>query len=108
MTSHQHPPEKSSHRTSVIDVGQMLSPLSARGVEKQLAKLPGIHHVDVNYVAGSATVMYDESVIDLRTIKAKVEECGHHCSGELLPRHVCESVDPPGEAVAAMRAPGST
>ena len=54
-------------KTSVIEVGGMLSALSARGVEKQLAKLPGVHKAEVNYVAGSATVVYDETVTDLKT-----------------------------------------
>jgi Cu2+-exporting ATPase len=76
-------------KTSIVDIGGLFSTLSARGVEKQLAKLPGVHHVDVNYVAGSATVTYDETVTDLKTIKARVHECGYHCTGEMLPKHVC-------------------
>jgi Cu2+-exporting ATPase len=77
-------------KTTVIDVRDLLSPLSARGVEKQLAKLPGIMQIDVNSVSGSATVLYDEAVVEFSTIRAKVRECGHHCGGELAPRHVCE------------------
>lgn len=74
----------------------MLSALSARGVEKQLAKLPGVHEAEVNYVAGSATVVHDETVIDLKTIKAWVHECGYHCTGEMLPKRACVPEDPPG------------
>jgi Cu2+-exporting ATPase len=80
----------------------MLSPLSARGVEKQLGRLRGVKKVEVNYVAGSATVTYDEAQTDLKTIKAKVHECGYHCGGEMVPRHVCAPEDPPGEAAALM------
>lgn len=82
-------------KTSVIEVSGMLSALSARGVEKQLAKLPGVHKVEVNYVAGSATVVYDETVTDLKTIKARVHACGYHCTGEMLPKHLCAPEDPP-------------
>ena len=71
-------------RTIVIEVSSLFSALSARGVEKQLVKLAGVDKVEVNYVAGSATVVYDESVIELKTIKAKVHECGYHCAGERL------------------------
>lgn len=46
-------------KTGIIEVGGLLSTLSARGVEKQLSKLPGVTKVEVNYVAGSATVVYD-------------------------------------------------
>ena len=90
-------------KTSIVEVGGLVSVLSARGVEKQLAKLPGVRKAEVNYVAGSATVAYDEAVVDLKTIKARIHECGYHCAGEQLPRHICEPGDPPGEAaVAAM------
>ncbi|MEW6681483.1 MAG: heavy metal translocating P-type ATPase [Nitrospirota bacterium] len=87
-------------KTSVIEVGGMLSALSARGVEKRLSRLPGVQRVEVNYVAGSATVTYDETVTDLKAIKAAVHACGYHCSGERLPKHVCVPEDPPGAAVA--------
>ena len=85
-------------KTSVIDVRDLLSPLSARGVEKQLAKLPGIKQVEVNNVSGGATVSYDETQTDLGTIKAKLRECGHHCGGELVPKHLCEHEHPAGHA----------
>ncbi len=81
----------------------MLSVLSARGVEKQVARLPGVKRVEVNYAAGSATVVYDETRLNLKTLKARVRECGYHCGGELTPKHVCAPEDPP--AVAAAPAP---
>ena len=84
-------------KTSTIEVGGVLSPLSDMGVEKQLTRLPGVHHVNVDYATQSATVTYDESVVDLATIKARVRDCGFHCRGERLPRHVCETDDPPVE-----------
>ncbi len=87
-------------KTSTIDVGGLLSALSGRGVEKRLAKLRGVERVDVNYVSGSATVAYDEALTDLKTIKAGVDQCGFHCGGELVPRHVCEPEDPPAQAAA--------
>lgn len=40
-------------RTVTIEVRGLLSVLSARGVEKQLAKLPGVHKAEVNYIADS-------------------------------------------------------
>ncbi len=82
-------------KTATIEISGLLSALSSLGVEKQLAKLPGIHKAEVNYVAGSATVAYDETIIDLKTIKHKVHECGYHCAGEQMPKHVCVPEDPP-------------
>ena len=87
-------------KTTTIEVGGLLSALSAIGVQKQLARLPGVKKAEVNYVSGSATVNFDETVTDLRAIKAKVHECGYHCAGEQVPRHVCVPDDPPGEALA--------
>src|SRR3970040_2552885 len=78
----------------------MLSTLCAHGVQKHLTRLPGVKKAEVNYVAGSATVTYDDTVTDVKAIKAKVHECGYHCSGEVLPKHVCAPDDPPSEAVA--------
>ena len=63
----------------------MLSPLSARGVEKQLGRLRGVKKVEVNYVAGSATVTYDEAQTDLKTIKAKVHEAVIIAAGRWCP-----------------------
>jgi Cu2+-exporting ATPase len=88
-------------KTSVIEVGGLLSALSAHGVQKQLARLRGVTRAEVNYVAGSATLTYDETLTDLKAIKAKVHECGYHCSGERLPKHVCVPDDPPGDVSAA-------
>ena len=85
-------------KTIVIDVHDLLSPLSARGVEKQLAKLPGVKQIDVNSVSGSARIVYDETLTTLNAITTKVRECGHHCSGESVPKHLCAQELPPGNA----------
>ncbi|GEM_PF-1395558 len=79
--------------TSTIEVGELVSTLSAAGVERQLSSLPGVQHVDVNYVAGSATVHYDESRVTLETIRQRVLDCGYHCRGELVPAHACDPAD---------------
>jgi Cu2+-exporting ATPase len=76
-------------KTSTVEVGELVSSLSAAGVQRQIAALPGVHHVDVNYVAGSATVHYDETQVTLETIRQRIVDCGYHCRGEMLPAHVC-------------------
>ncbi|MBI5716363.1 MAG: copper-translocating P-type ATPase [Burkholderiales bacterium] len=84
-------------KTSTVEVGELVSSLSAAGVQRQIAALPGVHHVDVNYVAGSATVHYDETKCSLEDIRRRIVECGYHCRGEMLPAHVCR---PEGHADA--------
>jgi P-type Cu2+ transporter len=81
-------------KTVTIDVSGLISVLSALGVEKQLSKLPGVLKAEVNYVAGSATVTFDERNIDLATLENEVRQCGYHCTGEQLPRHICAPEDP--------------
>ena len=93
-------------KTSVIEVGGLFSALCALGVEKRLRTLPGVQRANVSYPSGSATVVYDETKVDLPTIKAQVRECGYACSGELTPKHVCEPEDPPGDAAAAVALEG--
>jgi len=99
--SHYLRDEEETMKTVTIEVGNLLSALSALGVEKQLMKLPGVHKAEVNYVAGSATLVYDETVTDIKTIKARVHECGYHCAGERLPKHICVPEDPPAAAAIA-------
>ncbi len=82
-------------KTSTIEVGELVSTLSAAGVQRQLSTLPGVFHADVNYVAGSATVHYDEAKITLDAIRQRVVDCGYHCRGELAPAHVCEPAGRP-------------
>ena len=81
-------------RTAVIEVSGLISPLSSQGVEKQLSKLRGIEKASVNYASGSATVTFDEKEIGLVEIETKIAECGYHCGGELLPKHLCEKEQP--------------
>lgn len=73
-------------------------------VEKQLAKLAGVMRAEVNYVAGSAIVVYNETALDLKVINARVHECGYDCAGERVPQLVFAAEDPPDEAAAV---PGS-
>ena len=81
-------------KTSTVEVGELVSTLSATGVQRQLDTLAGVHHADVNYVAGSATVHYDESKVTLEAIRQRVIDCGYHCRGELVPAHVCDEASP--------------
>src|SRR5574342_752076 len=90
-------------KTTVINLEGVESVLSCAGVEKQLCKHPGIHKVETNFMTGTATVHYDESVT-LAEIKRCVAECGYGCSGECLPEHVCKPGDPPAAMATAAHA----
>ena len=64
-------------KTSVIEVHDMLSVLSVDAVEERIGKVPGVESVTVNYAAGSATVRYDETRLELADIRSGVRQIGY-------------------------------
>ena len=64
-------------KTSVIDVHDMLSVLSVDDVEQRIGEVPGVKSVTVNYAAGSATVRYDETRLEVADIKSAVRQRGY-------------------------------
>ncbi|HEY8326890.1 MAG TPA: heavy metal translocating P-type ATPase [Rhodanobacter sp.] len=83
--------------TMNFEVGGLVSSMSAHGVEKQLSRLRGVTAVQVNYVAGSASVSLDPGQTTPEAIRRAIEECGYHCSGEATPLHVCAPHDAPAK-----------
>jgi Cu2+-exporting ATPase len=78
-------------KTVTLDVGGMLSKLDYRAVEKQLARIPGVRRATASIASNSATVEYDETVTGVAALKDKINECGFHCTGQIMPKHVCDS-----------------
>jgi Cu2+-exporting ATPase len=74
-------------KTSVIDVHDMLSVLSVPGVEKRIGEVPGVESVTVNHAAGSATVRYDETRLDVGDIKSDVRQRGYESADDNPPAH---------------------
>jgi len=94
--------------SATFEVGNLLSPLSARGVEKRLAAIPGVVSASVNPVPASATVSFDPARVTRERIRSTIEDCGHHCAGELTPKHVCEAApDPAGHVTHAHTGDGA-
>jgi Cu2+-exporting ATPase len=96
-------------KTSVIEVHDMLSVLSVVGVEERIGKVPGVESVTVNFAAGSATVRYDETRLQIADIKAGVRQIGYESSGETPPGHPSESKAPhkhPEEPASKALPPG--
>ncbi|MDE3088792.1 MAG: copper-translocating P-type ATPase [Chloroflexota bacterium] len=88
-------------KETILQIDGWMSCLDARGVEKRLRAQRGVHHVEANFMSGTATVHYDEAQVSLADLKRFVGECGCDCAGESVPRHIVKPSDPPA-AVATM------
>ncbi|WP_201297946.1 heavy metal translocating P-type ATPase [Nocardia sp. CY41] len=67
-------------------------------VAARLARRPGVHRVEVNPVAQTATVVYDQTRTTIAALRDWVIECGYHCAGRSMPAHICDPLtepDPP-------------
>ena len=99
-------------KTSVIEVHDMLSVLSVSGVEKRIGEVPGVESVTVNYAAGSATVRYDETRLEIADIRSAVRQSGYaSAASEASPEghghegHPSPAEPPATPAPAASKAP---
>jgi len=87
--------QTSSRRETVtLQVGGMQFASEKLKVESRLAQLTGVLEVDANPVSQTATVTFDPTVTSAEELREQVVECGYHCAGESVPRHVC-FVEPP-------------
>ncbi len=96
-------------RTSVIEVRDMLSVLSVPGVEERIGEVPGVESVTVNFSAGSATVRYDETRLDIADIRSGVRQRAHEADAEPAASAGASDADkaPPGAQPATPEpAPG--
>ena len=104
-------PDLSNRVTAVIDVRPMLRASENLVVDSVLGRLPGVIEVDANPVAQTATVTYDSDETSLEDLRQAVDDCGYHCRGLSVPRHLCDpraEPDPPApgsEEQAVLRLP---
>ncbi len=82
-------------KETILQVDGWMSCLDARGIEKRLMAQRGVHHVEANFLSGTATVHYDETQIALTDLKRLVAACGCECAGESVPQHLVKPSDPP-------------
>ena len=56
-------------KTTILDVGGMLSVLDSQGVEKQLRKISGVSAAGVNIAANNAVIEYDEKITNVDALR---------------------------------------
>ncbi|MBA3049882.1 heavy metal-associated domain-containing protein, partial [Brevundimonas sp.] len=76
-------------RTTTIDVSGFRTPLDPLVIEKHLRGLKGVLDAAANFGSATATVRYDEARLSQAELEQAVRDCGFHCRGEVVPRHVC-------------------
>ena len=98
-------------KTSVLEVHDMLSVLSVDEVEKRIGEVPGVESVTVDYAAGTATVRYDETRLNVADIKSAVRQSEYESAAPAaaLKGHGHEGHTAPGapSAIPASAAPKS-
>jgi hypothetical protein len=52
--------------------------------------MAGVQRAMVSIASSSATVEYDEAVTSVARLKHKINECGFHCTGQIVPKHICK------------------
>jgi Cu2+-exporting ATPase len=72
-------------------------------LQAYLERQPGVLRAEANPVGHSVTVTFDLRATDVETLRRHVEDCGFHCEGEVLPRHVCAPAPAPPSAAPAAR-----
>src|ERR671912_809992 len=82
-------------RTAVLEVSGVQWATSKNRAEAVLSRRPGVVAVDANPVAQTATVSYDPGKTSIRELAAWVRDCGYHCAGQSVPRHVCDPLAEP-------------
>ncbi len=88
-------------KTSVIEVDGMLSVLSVDEVEKRIGEVPGVESITVNYAAGSATVRYDETRLEVADIKSEVRQRAYESDAPAVPKPAPGAAAAPASAVEA-------
>jgi len=107
MTKHQ---PRATHQplsgrglaTAVLEVKGLQWGSEKVVVEATLGRLEGVRTVEANPVAQTATVSYDPTSTNLGDLRRWIVECGYHCAGQSVPRHVCHPMnEPPADGAAA-------
>jgi Cu2+-exporting ATPase len=88
--------------TAVVEVSGVQWASSKTVAETVLSRRPGVLAVDANPVAQTATVTYDPAHTSVAALREWVRDCGFHCAGQSVPRHVCDPLaEPHAEHAAA-------
>jgi Cu2+-exporting ATPase len=82
-------------QTVVLEVAGVHWASEKAVAESVLGRRPGVLRVEANPVGQTATVTYDPARTSVAQLGSWVRDCGYHCSGQSVPRHVCDPAAEP-------------
>jgi Cu2+-exporting ATPase len=85
----------SRQTTAVLEVAGVHWASEKATVERVLGRRPGVLGVEAHPVSQTATVTYDPATTSVADLAAWIRDCGYHCAGQPVPRHVCDPMAEP-------------
>ena len=76
-------------KTTTLEVRGLFEELDHLAVERQLRSVAGVRDARANPASESVTVDFDEQLTSPSDLRAAINDCGFHCRGRPVPRHVC-------------------
>ncbi len=92
---HAHHGAGGKPATVVLHTGGLNWASEKAVVEQVVGRRPGVESVDANPVSQTATVTFDTAKTSVAELRRWVEECGLHCAGQSVPKHVCDAMEEP-------------
>lgn len=86
-------------RTAVLEVVGVHWASSKSVVEATLLRQPGVISVEANPVSQTANVSYDPELTSQAHLRQWIIDCGYHCAGQSVPKHICDPSHDPGAAL---------
>jgi Cu2+-exporting ATPase len=91
-------------KKATIDVGPMLGALDHLAIQKRVRAMHGVLDVEMNAGSSTATVSYDDALLNVQLLKEQITACGFHCRGESVPTHLCSvDIEPSSRAASQPR-----
>lgn len=95
-------------QSTVLDIGGLHWATSEAVVERTLARRPGVLGVQASAGSQTVSVRYDPALTSVRELAGWVRDCGYHCNGQSVPRHMCEAMAEPSSAHVAAHPPSAS
>ena len=84
-----HPLKRQTVKTTTFEVRGLFEELDHLAVERQLRSVAGVRDARANPASESVTVDFDEQLTSPSGLRTAINDCGFHCRGRPVPRHVC-------------------